>query len=154
MSRALFRAKRGYLHSPVDDLESFFWVAVWSAFFNKGSTKGYSDEENGIRDDLFGRRKNDAMADVLNLKPQGSHSDIIHRFQPTLREWWMKVRHRDEVWFEQVLSGEPDGADGSYYLPHFHRFALEGVVDVLEVLEKHWNDELSWESWTAPTPLE
>jgi len=153
MSRALLGAKGGYLHSPVDDLESFFWVAVWSVFFNKGNAKERSDEEKGIRDDLVGGRKDDAMRDIVKLKRHGNNSDITYRFQPTLREWWVKVRHRDEVWSEQVLDCEPGGADEGYYLPHFHRFALEGVVDVLEVLENRWDDELSWEGWTGPTPL-
>ena len=137
----------------MDDLESLFWVAVWSVFFNKDDTKVHSDEEKDIRDDLVEGRKDDAMRGVVGLKRLGSHSDIIQRFQPKIREWWVKVRHRDEVWSEQVLNGEPSGANGAYYLPHFHRFALEGVVDVLEVVEKYWNDELSWERWTGPTPL-
>jgi len=152
MSRALLRAKLGHLHSPVDDLESFFWVAVWSVFFNKGDPKGRSDEEKGIRDDLVGGHKDDAMGDFVKLKRRGSNSDITCRFQPTLREWWTKVRHREEVWSDQVLDGEPGGANGAYYLPHFHRFALEGVVDVLEVFADRWDGELSWESWTGPTP--
>jgi len=152
MSRALLGIKKAYLHSPVDDLESFFWVAVWSVFFNRSDAKGRSDEEEGIRDDLVGGDKDNAMRNLLNLEHHGNDSDITRRFQPTLREWWMKVRHRDEVWSEQVLARKPGGADGAYYLPHFHCFALEGVVGVLEVLEGSWDGELSWESWTGPTP--
>ena len=153
MSRALLEAKQGHLHSPVDDLESFFWVAVWSVFFNKEGTKEHSDEEKDIRDDLVGGRKDAAMRGVVKLMPYGNHSDITHRFQSTLWEWWMKVQNRDAAWSVQVLARGRDDVNGAYYLPHFHRFALEDVVDVLEVLEAHWDDELSWESWTGPTPL-
>ena len=47
MSRTLL-SSGDWLHSPVDDLESFFWVAVWSVFFNKDDTRVYSDEEKDI----------------------------------------------------------------------------------------------------------
>jgi len=48
-------------------------------------------------------------------------------------------------------SDAPNDASGEYCLPHFHRFALQGVVEVLEVLADHWDEEISWESWTNPT---
>jgi hypothetical protein len=34
MSQKLLRAEGDYLHSPLDDLEAFFWVALWSVIFN------------------------------------------------------------------------------------------------------------------------
>jgi len=42
-----------------------------------------------------------------------------------------------------------EGKGGEYYLPYFHHFALQGVVDVLEILEEHWNGDIGWESWVA-----
>lgn len=52
MSRPLFKATGDYLHSPVDGLESFFWVTVWSVIFNKDDTGDKSAQEMHIRDDL------------------------------------------------------------------------------------------------------
>ena len=150
MSRALFEAEGAYLHSPVDDLESFFWVAFWSVFFNKDTAKGQTDAEKVIKDHLVGNRKAVAMDNYSALK-RGKYSDITHRFRPILLEWWRTVRDRQSLWTELVLNDEPDDANGEYYLPHFHRFAVEGVVDVLKLLAKHWDDEISWESWTGPT---
>ena len=57
------------------------------------------------------------------------------------------MRDWPDKWTEEV---HEKGADCKYWLRHFHRLALRGVLDVLEVLEKHWDGEISWESWTAP----
>ena len=45
-------------------------------------------------------------------------------------------RHGTEMgfWRRMVPDEEPENADGEYYLPHFHRFDLEGVVDALQML--------------------
>jgi len=152
MSLALLKAKRDYLHSPVDDLESCFWVSVWSVFFNKDNIGDQSDEESDLKDDLINCRKGDAMVGLMQLPHRRKHSNITLRFRSILLEWWDKIRDQQRMWFGEVVAGEPENADGEYYLPHFHRFALQGIVDVLEILAKHWNGEVSWESWTAPGP--
>ena len=36
--------KRPYLHSPVDDLESFYYTAQWAAAFNDGTSGGRHEE--------------------------------------------------------------------------------------------------------------
>ena len=152
MSRALQRARGGYLHSPVDDLESFFWVAVWSVFFNKDDAGDPSDEERSIRDDLIGCHKDIAMNTYSGLVFDATTSNIAQRFHTVLYDWWKKVWDRNITWANKVLHRAPKDAGQEYYLPHFHRFALEGVADVLEVLSNHWNDEIGWESWAAPKP--
>ena len=72
------------------------------------------------------------------------------RFQGVIDDWWKTVRDLDQEWRLDVMESHLENAGSEYYLPHFHRFALQGVLDVLEVLEKHWNGEISWKSWTAP----
>jgi len=150
MSRALLGAKGDYLHSPVDDLESCFWVSVWSVFFNKDNLGNQSGQERDLKDGLINCRKSDAMDSLGLLSHREEHSSIAQLFRPVLLEWWRKVRDQGQVWSDSVLADEPENADGGYYLPHFHRFALQGVVDVLEVLAKHWNGKISWESWAGP----
>ena len=120
-------------------------------FFNKDNAKGRSDEEKRIRDHLASGRKDRAMTGISMLKHHVIHSTITQCFRPVLLKWWRKVRDRTSVWSEDVLAKAPDGANEAYYLPHFHRYALEGVAAVLEVLADHWDDEISWESWTGPT---
>ena len=139
-----------YLHSPVDDLESCFWVSVWSVLFNEDNIEDQSEEERCTRDDLTKCYKDKAMYRFSLLSYGVERSNIMQRFQPMLFKWWMSVRDRYVVWLRGVLEEAPENADGGYYLPHFHRFALQGVVDVLQVLANHWDGGVSWESWTAP----
>ena len=146
MSRALLRAKWGHLHSPVDDLESFFWVVVWSVVFNKGGTGTKSAEEQDIRDCLTRGNRDEAMRLYSILSDDGEHRNITQRLRNVLFEWWIRVRDRYTVWSKEVLKSKLKDAGGEYYLPHFHRYALQGVVDVLEVFADHWNDEISSES--------
>jgi len=151
MSWALLDGDSDYLHSPVDDLESFFWVAVWSVLFNEDNAKGQSDKEKRIKDDFIRHHEADAIDSCYSvLAPDAKASDITRCFRTILLKWWKKVRDQNEMWVEKVLGGRPKDAGGEYYLPHFHRYALQGVVDVLEVLVDHWDKEIGWESW-APS---
>ena len=152
MSRALSTTEGDYLHSPVDDLESFLWVAIWSIFFNRDHKESRSAKERKIADYLSENEKEKAIDSYSRLVCDATTSDIARRFQPVLTDWWKKVRDRSEMWSRRVLRGAPNNAGGEYYLPHFHSFALEGAVDVLQVLADHWNGDISWESWTRPAP--
>ena len=104
-----------------------------------------------MREELTECLKNEAVFRFSGLWDRKKHSDITLCFRPMLIEWWKSVRDRFVVWSEEVIVDNPENADGEYYLPHFHRFALQGVVDVLQVLAKHWDGKVGWESWTAPT---
>ena len=152
MSRKLLNADGNHLHSPVDDLESCFWVSVWSVLFNKDNTGDQSDEEKSIRTDLIDNNKDSGMYKFTTLSRKGKHSAIMKCFRSMLSCWWEKVGRQHQTWSDDVLDDAPENADGEYYLPHFHRFALQGVVDVLQVLKGHWDGEVSWKSWTAPAP--
>ncbi|KAF9644543.1 hypothetical protein BDM02DRAFT_3190520 [Thelephora ganbajun] len=152
MSRALLGAIEDHLHSPVDDLESCFWVSVWSVLFNKDNAGDQSVEESVIKDNLIKNHKTDAIEGFSMLQRRRKHSNITQRFRPVLLEWWKKVRDQHMVWNDEVLEGAQENADGEYYLPHFHRFALQGVLDVSQVLAEHWDGEVDWESWAAPVP--
>jgi len=152
MSRTLVGAKKGHLHSPVDDLESFFWVAVWTVFSNKDHEKNRSEEEKSIMEHLSWCRKDVAMSDYSVFVLDSATSNIVRHLRPILLDWWMRVRDRSMRWTNQVPMEVPNGAHGKYYLPHFHCFAPEGVVDVLEVLLTHWDKEAGWKSWVLPGP--
>ena len=152
MARALITAKKNHLHSPVDDLESCFWVSVWSVLFNEDNIGSQSDDEKEVKEKLAKYYFKEVAMSMFSVLPDdGKYSNITQRFRPMLRDWWLKVRDQDVRWSQEVLTGVPKDADGGYYLPHFHRFALQGVVDVLQVLTKYWDGEVGWESWTAPT---
>jgi len=103
-----------------------------------------------ITKDLSQNHKDAAMGGFSALLRRNKHSNITQRFRTVLLKWWEKVTQRRSVWIDEVLDNEPDNAGQEYFLPYFHRFALQGVVDVLQVLANHWDGEISWESWNGP----
>ena len=149
MSRALLDAKGEYLHSPIDDLESFFWVALWSVVFHV-KAKPKLDPEWELRKALLRNDKDRAMRLFVDeLHGNEGCDDVMLRFQGVIHDWWKKLWGQRREWRLEVMARHPPNAGSEYYLPHFHRFALRGVLDVLEVLDKHWKGEISWKSWTA-----
>ena len=134
----------------MDDLESCFWVALWSVIFNRQHEKYLKPLELEIRDKLAGGLGAEAMFLVDSILPEQS-SDVMNRFLPVLRVWWGKVREMKFEW-GNIMGSRPTGADERYYLPRFHLSALQGIVDILEVMSRYWNDEISWESWSSPLP--
>jgi hypothetical protein len=145
MSRQLLDAKGDYLHSPLDDLEAFFWVALWSLLFNKKSGGGWEVEKD-VKEALLDNEKESAIRRFLVINTNRECNDATKRFKTVLKDWWKVVRDRNSEWIEEFQRHPEDAI-----LPHFHRLALTGVLDVLRVLQKHWDGEISWESWTSPT---
>ena len=149
MSRALLHTKGKYLHSPVDDLESFFWVAVWSVFFNQTSGESWEAEEQ-VRQALLNNEKDTAMGRFQLLTTNQERNVVTRFFQNVIDDWWLIVWNNDKRWRQAVTYRPPEGAKDQYYLPHFHRFALQGVLDVLGVLQDYWHGDISRKSWTGP----
>lgn len=139
-----------YLHSPVDDLESCFWVALWSVVFNEDHKHLFSRAEHMVRGCLAQTMKVDAAYDFGRLRFNDC-SNIVQSFKPVVGAWWEMVRDIGPNWIREVLVRAPKDAGEEYYLPHFHLSALQGVVDVLQVMLEYWDGEIGWESWTAPT---
>ena len=150
MSRALIAAEEEdkYLHSPVDDLESFFWVAVWSVFFNQKSGESW-EAEKGVRKNLLKNDKANAMDTFGRLTSHPKRNVVTQRFQNVIEGWWELVREQEKLWRQAVTRDPRKDANAQYYLPHFHRFALQGVMKVLQLLDKHWDGDIGWKSWTA-----
>ena len=61
------------------DLKSFFWVAVWSIFFNKGDTGTKSVEEHDIWDCLARGHRDEAVRILSILSDDGGHRNITQR---------------------------------------------------------------------------
>ena len=106
-----------------------------------------------LQDRLNKSNQDGAMFSVSMLQLRGGkHRNITRCFKLTLRDCWRKVRDQGVVWINEVVENASENAGKEYYLPHFHRFALQSVLDVLQVLEKHWDGEIGWGGWTAPAP--
>ena len=101
--------------------------------------------------DYLSQNNREKVINRLNYLRRADNSDITQCFRTVLLEWWAKVEEQDKIWVDEVLENEPENAGQEYYLPCFNPFALQGVVDVLQVLAEHWDGEVSWENWKGPT---
>ena len=132
----------------MDDLESLFWVVVWSVAFNEDHISlPTSKRETEIRKRLA---EGDRINAVFDLRGSPEESDIMQRFCPFIEEWWERVNLRGSEWAKKIVANAPAGAGEGYYLPRFHHSALQGVIDFLEVVSNH-QDEIGVESWMGPT---
>ena len=139
-----------YLNLPLDDLESCFSVAFWSALFNRDQEGLLSIQERAARESLAKANKDKAAGSFYLHWPHKKLANVMQRFRPTLaacgkrystrvgrggmRFWTMRRR----VWVRNTT------------YRNFHRFALQGVVDILEVTSERWDGEFGWENWETP----
>ena len=89
---------------------------------------------------LLKNQKDNAMAlfeDLISNQSLEAPSDVVALF---IKDWWDKVRVKNGA-----LSN-----DAEQFQLQFRQFTLQGVLDVLEVLEKHWEGSINWDSWTRP----
>ncbi|KAJ7163777.1 hypothetical protein C8R43DRAFT_252680 [Mycena crocata] len=146
LHEALHDSSPSYLHSPIDDIESFFWLALWAALFNTNinSSQDPTEVEKAWRRDLGGAdfllklaisrklRKMDLDSDDFALK----HSAILGRLLPLLQKWWIRQEALAEKWRATVktVKKNEECRRSQFYSYHFRIFALQGVRDFLRLV--------------------
>ncbi|KAJ3515937.1 hypothetical protein NLJ89_g1435 [Agrocybe chaxingu] len=136
-----------YLQSPVDDLFSVYWVALW-AILNNTHTSGRSDAEVRWRTKIAKGclHRADASVKICGLVEleDTSYSPIVQQWSPVLDSWFQSLDRLDQDWRRRKarLSRrlKPDNSPGDFYLPLFHYFALRGVADFLEMIKSHYTE--------------
>jgi len=152
MSRPLLEAatlNRAYLQSPVDDLLSFYYVAQWAAVNNNTYFRGsppVPDELGLLRDRLGGSLAEGELGTSTitagRVRPT-SYGRFLADCQPILREWHEKLRELVDDWAAAIESVAPDVADQyKTYHPLFCEFTDRGVLEVLEVVQRHFAGHL------------
>ncbi|CAA7263359.1 unnamed protein product [Cyclocybe aegerita] len=124
-----------YLQSPVDELFSVYWVALW-AILNNIPTSRRSDYEVRWRRKIAEGRwaRGDASVNICGLvdPEETSHSPIVQQWSPVLDSWFQSLDRLDKDWRRQEarLSRrlKPENSRGDFYLPPFHHFALRAVL--------------------------
>ncbi|KAJ7224247.1 hypothetical protein GGX14DRAFT_649174 [Mycena pura] len=144
MSLALHRAMdqdKPYIHSPIDDIQSFFWLAVWAVLFNSRPQRRSQSEliwgQNLRSGDRGGKTD---FVDALTLEAKQGHSPIGNELFPFLQDWWERQRKLAMDWHGNVVAEaakipehEVDNIR-SFYLHHFHLYALRGVKEFLDLV--------------------
>ena len=140
-------SKQPYMHSPVDDLESFYYTLQWAGAFNDGAEGGlYSGEMiQHLRKDIAGATRSSVLYQVYCCDPSITAASekeygpffvrclaLLHvwlrRLTPLRGEWGRlidQVEELDDVEREECLR------------PQFLVFGYRGVAEYLELLRDH-----------------
>ncbi|KAJ7666541.1 hypothetical protein B0H17DRAFT_1336278 [Mycena rosella] len=143
MSMALQNANNNdtpYIQSPLDDIESFFWLALWAVLFDIHNKDRSSTEIRWRRRLHTGDYL--AKSGLLNEMEMGlednEHSVIFRELFPLLEEWWPAQLALRKEWRAVTRQVPPSPSERApFYLHHFHLYAMRGVRDVLALVERH-----------------
>lgn len=135
------RNKTAILQSPLDDMWSFFWTALWATLFNCHD-QGKSITENNWRDDVRGQhRDRDYVAQMIRGEPierRKEFSLMLRQMAPLLREWHKSLEEMNFKWAGEVIAMEESAAPADL-LTLFHKYAHQGVLDFVHIL---WESDL------------
>jgi hypothetical protein len=131
--RGAMKSEDPYLHSPLDDMYSFFYVAVWATLWN--TKKGHTKREDIWRRDLRSQDAREAM--VLDLLDQRHrkvipYAPIIVGMLPVLDDWWIKLSA-----LSRSSSANLDEDQGILCLAYFDQLAYHGVADFVQIVKEH-----------------
>ncbi|KAF8637284.1 hypothetical protein AX17_002923 [Amanita inopinata Kibby_2008] len=147
MSTALrqnYSHKRDYLQSPLDDIESFFWVALWAVLYNS-HTEYTSDNESDWRHDPADTTKittrEGAATIFVGTLPRKNLglSPIVVQSHAILVDLLQHINHCrlyvDD--FKEEASEMEKRLAVEYLKWSWHLGAFRGVYGFLEIIQKH-----------------
>lgn len=132
---------RQYIHSPIDDLFSFFYVGQWAAVHNDEYPTN-SQNVHSLRRQLDGtlQSRESATSDIASLTRSDIYTPFIAQSAPILREWKSSLEELKRVWAMVELQAREEKLTGTeasdFFVPQFHKFSLRGVVLYLRLLAK------------------
>jgi len=147
MSSGLLRSIRlseQYLHSPVDDLESFYYTMQWiAAHHGEGPDIEVGKLKSIILEGLSGSADDRFQASLavhkIRQRDKGDlqeFGEFLVKIQPVLKEWYPMILGLVKSW--KTVKDGVDGDDVSgYYIRNALVFAYRGVADFLGVVKRN-----------------
>ena len=136
---------KDYLHSPIDDLDSFFFTTQWAAAFNDGASGKRHDtrEIQRFRDRISGRDRAKATTMVQNsLKPDRRNTPkeygpfFAHSLY-VLTPWIRKLVDLRGDWERSIMDKAEDLDDEEkekFLRSSFLVWGYRGVAEYLELV--------------------
>jgi len=138
-----------YLHSPVDDLESFY-AAQWAAAFNDGAS-GKKHDGHGIRqfrEKILGDRRSDATLMVLLNQPdvweEEEYGAFFTNSTTLLRPWFEKLNALITDWKRLVAQAKQledtkmkEHLADNFLVDNFLVYGYRGVAEYFELIHEH-----------------
>ena len=139
------RVKQSYLHSPVDDLQSFYFTAQWAAAFNDGASGKKHDgaEIKWFREMIVGEKRSEATYSVRDYLRPGT-ADIagyglffVHSLA-VLSPWLAKLGAMVRDWNHVMIRAKGLGEGMEKYLAqNFLISGYRGVGEYFELVHEH-----------------
>ncbi|THU82290.1 hypothetical protein K435DRAFT_691801, partial [Dendrothele bispora CBS 962.96] len=135
--RKAMEDKSQYLQSPVDDMHSLFWTALWCTLFNaKQAQQSPAEKQWGAQLQGTVHERDSAMHDILQDGTEEEHSPILRDMTPLLKDWQRNLLEpMNSEWKSAWRNVEKGQADEKLLV--FHYFAFQGILDFAQLIKKH-----------------
>ncbi|TCD62006.1 hypothetical protein EIP91_007624 [Steccherinum ochraceum] len=134
-------AKKPHTQSPMDDLWSFFWVAIWSVVFNKHLEQQRATEETELQSRFKTPESRETIMDILDvyssIQREWTPTPLLRDWEPILYDWYKKLVSLQDDFTRAFFDPRVYNADRSRIISVFQEYALKGVADVMEIFDKH-----------------
>ena len=136
---------KDHLHSPIDDLDSFFFTMQWAAAFNDGASGKRHDtrEIQHFRDRISGRDRGNATPMVQNML-RHDDPDTLEEYGPfftcslsVLAPWIQKLVDLRRAWRRSIMNKAEDLGDEEkekFLRSNFLIWGYRGVAEYLELV--------------------
>jgi len=138
---------RPHFHSPVDDLQSFYYMAQWAAAFNDGASGEKYDSNNirEFREMISGGRRLTADFIILSRNHDfwklmaGAYSSFFAHSTAILHPWLRNLNTLVADWSSIMIHAEKlDDAERKDYLDYnFLVYGYRGVGEYFELIHEH-----------------
>jgi len=140
-------SSESYLHSPVDDLESFYYTAQWAAAFNDGAS-GEKHDGGGIRrfrEMISGDKRYDAFREVQTTRSsvwkrrEQEYGAFFVNSTALLHPWLKKLDALIIDW--RSLAAQAEDLEDTKMKEHltdsFLAYGYRGVAEYFELIHEH-----------------
>ncbi|KIK53212.1 hypothetical protein GYMLUDRAFT_207582 [Collybiopsis luxurians FD-317 M1] len=137
-SKLLDPRQKNYMHSPLDDYYSFFFVTQWACVFHASSPQDpstYPELLEGLRERIAGDA-NMRDAATLTITGKGAlepedYGAFLGQAQPFLREWWHECLQELEPKWKKMTVSQGNNIDS------FRAIAELGLLSFLKIARKY-----------------
>ncbi|KAJ6543851.1 hypothetical protein B0H19DRAFT_1308661 [Mycena capillaripes] len=132
-----------YIQSPIDDIQSFFWLAVWAVLFNDKLQEPSSKEAQWRSSLISGdyEKKATFTSELAASDFERGYSAVGTQLLPILQLWWSNLQTLFRDWrrvLNKVEYNEISQQEVSnFYKHHFHLYALRGVKEFLVLVDQN-----------------
>ena len=134
------RSPHDYLHSPVDDLFSFYYTTQWAVAFNDGASGGryQGNEIERFREMITGELRSLATSNVRD-SARAKYGPFFNQSLALLSPWIAKLFGLQRDW-DSVMD-EAEGLKGvergEYLGQKFLIYGYRGVEEYFKLLHEH-----------------